>query len=105
MLLVVEYQVNKNYIATVLCINKDRPQLKCEGKCQLTKELKAAEKHDEKLPAPIQEILEVVYFFQPVANAFTIPFSAAASKSFAQYKAGLVSSPAFAVFHPPCFLV
>ncbi|MGG5208931.1 hypothetical protein ACQWU4_08280 [Chryseobacterium sp. MIQD13] len=34
-----EYAVNYNYIATVLCINKSRPELHCNGKCYLSKEL------------------------------------------------------------------
>lgn len=36
---VVEYVVNYDYIVKVLCENKDRPELQCNGKCHLTKEL------------------------------------------------------------------
>lgn len=32
---VVEYVVNYNYIVTKLCVNKDKPQLHCNGKCHL----------------------------------------------------------------------
>jgi hypothetical protein len=40
----VDYAVNYNYIAKVLCVNKTKPTLKCNGKCHLMKELaKAAE--------------------------------------------------------------
>ncbi len=35
----VEYVVNKNYIASVLCENIKVPEKHCEGKCQLKKEL------------------------------------------------------------------
>lgn len=34
-----EYAVNYNYISEVLCINKSRPELHCNGKCYLSKEL------------------------------------------------------------------
>jgi hypothetical protein len=34
------YQVNYRYISTVLCENKAKPVLKCDGKCHLQKELK-----------------------------------------------------------------
>lgn len=34
-----DYVVNYNYIKTVLCINKAKPQLMCNGKCYLRKEL------------------------------------------------------------------
>ena len=36
---VIDYVVNYNYISTVLCENKDKPALKCCGKCHLKKEL------------------------------------------------------------------
>ncbi len=34
---VVNYAWNKDYIASVLCINRDKPEMKCEGKCHLNK--------------------------------------------------------------------
>ena len=36
---VIEYLVNYDYISRVLCINKDKPQLQCDGKCYLMKQL------------------------------------------------------------------
>lgn len=35
----VEYAVNYDYIVKVLCINKSRPEIHCNGKCYLSKEL------------------------------------------------------------------
>ncbi|KFF08310.1 hypothetical protein [Chryseobacterium luteum] len=35
----IEYAVNYDYISTVLCINKNKPDLHCNGKCYLSKEL------------------------------------------------------------------
>ena len=37
-----DYAINFQYIKTVLCENKDRPALRCDGKCYLRKQLKAA---------------------------------------------------------------
>jgi hypothetical protein len=34
-----EYVVNYDYIVETLCINKDKPELNCNGKCYLSKEL------------------------------------------------------------------
>ncbi len=36
---VVDYVVNYDYIVNVLCENKDKPEMKCNGKCHLIKEL------------------------------------------------------------------
>ena len=42
------YHVNKDYIARVLCENRDKPQLHCDGQCYLAKQLKAQQdKHDK----------------------------------------------------------
>ena len=39
---VFEYLVNYDYIVNELCENKLKPELKCNGKCHLTKELAKA---------------------------------------------------------------
>lgn len=36
---VVDYIINYDYISKVLCENKTKPELKCNGKCHLIKEL------------------------------------------------------------------
>jgi hypothetical protein len=37
------YELNKNYIATKLCVNRNKPWLHCNGKCYLMKKIKQAE--------------------------------------------------------------
>ena len=37
-----EYIFNKAYIVTELCVNRDKVEMNCEGKCYLNKELKKA---------------------------------------------------------------
>ncbi|HUM47673.1 MAG TPA: hypothetical protein PLD84_12160 [Chitinophagales bacterium] len=34
-----EFNLNQAYIAKVLCVNRDKPKLHCDGKCYLMKEL------------------------------------------------------------------
>ncbi len=49
----IEYYSNKEYIASVLCENRDKPSLACNGKCYLEKQLKKANKqdaHDHSVP-------------------------------------------------------
>lgn len=36
---VLDYMANYDYIVNTLCENKDRPELECNGKCHLSKEL------------------------------------------------------------------
>ncbi len=49
----IEYLVNKEYIATVLCINKDKPEMHCNGKCHLTKQLKKASEDENNSPSDL----------------------------------------------------
>lgn len=39
---VLEYAINYDYISKVLCVNKEKPALHCNGKCHLMKELAKA---------------------------------------------------------------
>ena len=49
---VFEYVINQDYIAEYLCINKDKPEMDCNGKCYLMQKIQ--KENDEKkqnLPA------------------------------------------------------
>jgi hypothetical protein len=39
----IEYALNQDYIANFLCVNKKKPELNCNGKCYLMKEVKKQE--------------------------------------------------------------
>nr|WP_294899352.1 hypothetical protein [uncultured Pedobacter sp.] len=41
------YQLNKTYIASELCINKNKPELHCNGKCFLAKKIAEAAKKQQ----------------------------------------------------------
>lgn len=40
------FELNKNYIATKLCENRDKPWMHCNGKCYFMKKLKQAQDDD-----------------------------------------------------------
>ncbi|WP_303318831.1 hypothetical protein Q4Q34_05090 [Flavivirga abyssicola] len=44
----VEYVLNQDYIAEFLCINKDKPELQCNGKCHLAKEFGKQQRNESK---------------------------------------------------------
>ncbi|WP_146153502.1 hypothetical protein [Adhaeribacter arboris] len=62
-LIVLNYQANKNYIAAFLCVNKQKPQLHCEGHCYLKKELNKAEEAQKKSTNQNQKF-EITLFCQ-----------------------------------------
>ncbi|MDZ7402920.1 MAG: hypothetical protein ONB41_02270 [candidate division KSB1 bacterium] len=49
----VQYMLNKAYIAQTLCENKNKPELQCEGKCHLAKEITKANDAGEKESKPV----------------------------------------------------
>jgi hypothetical protein len=40
------FQLNQKYIAAELCVNKNRPELHCNGKCYLMSKLRQAEQKE-----------------------------------------------------------
>ena len=74
-----QYHFNNKEFTEKYCVNKDKPELKCNGKCELSKIAKAAEqeqkntKHSSDLDitffihsAPTFEILKINKEFLPI---------------------------------------
>lgn len=53
------FYANRKAIANEHCINKNRPELKCDGKCFLSMKMKEAGHHqDENAPLQVKQMLE-----------------------------------------------
>lgn len=53
------FYANRKAIASEHCINKNRPELKCDGKCFLSMKMKEAGQHqDENAPLQVKQLLE-----------------------------------------------
>lgn len=94
------YELNKKYVATKLCENRDKPKMHCNGKCYLKKQLKKTEENS-KAPTSKSERFEMVYFIMP-AKPFEL------HKVYLEpivhntlYLAGFSLSFSVDVFHPP----
>ncbi|RTQ47492.1 hypothetical protein EJV47_18890 [Hymenobacter gummosus] len=46
--IVASWWLNRDYVARVLCINRAKPQMRCNGKCHLRKQLQAADAREAK---------------------------------------------------------
>lgn len=60
-IILINFKINQEYIARVLCENKDKPEMKCNGKCHLNKQLKADEQKQTQLPPQVKlkEVLQI----------------------------------------------
>lgn len=95
------YQLNKEYISEVLCINKNKPAMHCDGKCFLKKELEKQEEQESKLPFSIKEKLERELFVENYAHIFNRYFPLALKITFPPYCSVLFPNPSFDILHPP----
>ncbi len=96
----VEYAINYDYFSKVLCINKEKPELGCNGQCQLIKKLEQQKKEDfqslrillEEYPIGFVELLD--FYVTP-----KLPIATKTSHG------GRLSNYAFlytnSIFHPP----
>lgn len=102
---VVEYMVNYDYIVNVLCENKDRPEMQCNGKCHLSKELAKEADADEKNPLNSKmaktEIPQII-IFEDISDFLFASFNAIDTKEKTFYRpifhAELFTSK---ILHPP----
>jgi len=63
---VLYYQLNIDYIIETYCINKDQPELQCNGKCHLAKQLQITNKAPSDEQSSYNLVYEAFYplFFQ-----------------------------------------
>lgn len=67
------FHLNRAHIARVLCENRNRPQLNCNGKCYLAKKLKKQQEKKEKETAERIENIPVANLFFVTASSFLFP--------------------------------
>jgi hypothetical protein len=71
--ILIDFKINQDFIAEVLCINREKPMSTCNGKCYLFEKLKKAEEQEEKqAPTNKKERLEVVYYYSKSTFDFPI---------------------------------
>lgn len=104
----VEYAVNYDYITNVLCENKAKPILQCNGKCHLMKELAKASKNDDKpfssdkkQGANTLNDLFVENLFNFSFQTFEITTGTVCEDAYTNLYAHLNSHT---IFHPPIFI-
>lgn len=99
----VEYAAFYDYIKNELCINKDKPELQCNGKCHLKKELaKASDTENSKDKNHSSSFESQVVFFQQIytnaLDTFVVNFKEKVTTSYLNsYKFNFIDS----IFHPP----
>ena len=71
----ISYEINKDYIANNLCVNRAKPSCCCKGKCFLQKKLAADEDQQQPSGKTTQrENSQVEFFIDKIAKIdFSLP--------------------------------
>lgn len=95
-----DYQINKKYIASTLCVNRDKPGSCCHGKCFLKKQLQKEDDQGKKGIPLSKDKLDVSLFCESFsASNFNHQISDNIFPDYYSVKEySNISSP---VFHPP----
>ncbi|MDD5150066.1 MAG: hypothetical protein PHC28_06225 [Flavobacterium sp.] len=104
---VLEYAVNYEYISKVLCVNKDKPMMHCNGKCHLMKELAKASENEKPISSDkkiVSNNFEVL-FFEEIKSFEIAPFYFyKKQKTTSNYSNLYFYLNSKSVFHPPTFI-
>lgn len=97
-----DFIINNEYIATVLCINKKKPEMHCDGKCYLKTQLGKEEKKKQSRENALKETNKVQFISGPFKTKLdTEIVLAITSKTTFYYKQISPQELAFSIFHPP----
>jgi hypothetical protein len=93
------FEFNKNYIAAVLCENRDKPVMECKGKCYLSKKLKQeAEKEKKQQGESKKTHLQELFFTEINVHLF---LSVMVKKTLSGELPFALPQHAKIIFHPP----
>jgi len=94
------YQLNQQYIASTLCVNKSRPWLHCNGRCYLMKKIQQAEQKEKSAEQQTQKNLFQEAFLTTTEN---LTFNSQLLRVIASpYKALSPQAVTIMLLRPPC---
>ncbi|AWM14273.1 hypothetical protein DI487_10680 [Flavobacterium sediminis] len=104
---ILDYVVNYDYIKNELCVNKDKPQLHCNGKCHLAKELGKASEQGKSQSNDKKENYHLeseILFYQNLRNFQFLAFIKTSLKEDNFYYSDTYQFTfSDKAFHPPLF--
>lgn len=96
----IDFKLNQDYISKVLCINRDKPQLDCDGQCILMQKMKGTQDadHPEQSQSAKAQLLEI---FSEIAPAFQPLSFPVVRNDFFTYDEEVSLENFSKIFHPP----
>ncbi len=99
-IMAVEYQIHlPDYLAK--CINKDRPQLHCDGQCVLMQKIKEKEKEETKKNLVVYEYNSLYVHKEHIPYIVYQPKEGINPYHFSPYRIDYIFNYNTDIFHPP----
>ena len=96
----VNYELNKKAITEQFCVNKKKPELKCNGKCHLAEQLTKSSPSPVEQPTEVNYLPQIPLFYQEVDQpVVVIDLNEKQMKQAIDFYS---YSPVFKIEHPPC---
>lgn len=99
------FQINREYIAEVLCVNKQKPMMNCHGQCFLERNLNLTDNSSEDkaaVPTQIQTTEFPIFLISKLTFGFDLRRTLQESQSY--YLVNSSCKHALETFRPPAFL-
>lgn len=100
-----DYELRRDYIVKNICVNRNKPQMHCDGKCYLAKKLAESQKQEEKAAESgyLASLIYLVMQPEAVSLSFDAPLHVDGREhvSFEYHSPFLPSEVATRVFRPP----
>lgn len=97
---VLAFEINQDYIARVLCINQDKPEVHCGGSCHLDSLMDAHEEQKQETPQLSNET-RIDLLSEGLPRLALKIHSMRAAPLFCPRSLGLTASWTESLFHPP----
>ncbi len=95
------FYVNQNYVASKLCENRSKPDMHCNGKCQLQKKINNEAAKDKQNPERRNEKSNEVISSRTFFATLTLPLAISIKKNYLTAPAGTPVDQSSQFFHPP----
>jgi hypothetical protein len=93
------YELNKSYIARVLCVNRDKPAMHCDGKCYLSLKMRQDQQRKDSDNGHIGPKIDLTLFCP--APTLSLPVAESRTFHFKPFTGADYTAPYFSFFHPP----
>jgi hypothetical protein len=100
-LLVLNYRVNMNFIIENFCENTDKPEIHCDGKCHLNKQIQQEENQKSENPISVNEGISFVFTIEELPTLCLDQMEQSDSRTSSPYLVKSYGSHQLGVFHPP----